>query len=144
LNLNEWIGKNGRNLELPVSASLLHRSEEFFVMIVKGPNQRSDYHINPGNEWFFQLRSQLILRIIDERTTEPSQKFQETILNEEDIFMLPSHIFHCTVRSPESIGLVLEQIRRDNELNILYWYCEMCYDHLKLSESTTTFPKERT
>jgi len=106
------------------------RNRKFFVMIVKGPNQRSDYHINPGNEWFFQLRGQLILHIVDERSIEPFQKFQEIILNDGDVFMLPSHTPHCPVRSPGSIGLVLERIRKVDEMDILRWYCEMCKESL--------------
>jgi 3-hydroxyanthranilate 3,4-dioxygenase len=129
INLSKWFQEHEKELEPPVGAALLHRSEEFFVMVVKGPNQRNDYHINPGNEWFYQLKGTLILRVIDD-VNSTSPIFREIIVNEGEAFMLPSDVPHCPVRIAGSIGLVLERIRKEGEMDTLCWYCEVCKERL--------------
>jgi 3-hydroxyanthranilate 3,4-dioxygenase len=132
VNLGRWLNEHGNTLEPPVGAGLLHRSEEFFVMIIKGPNRRNDYHINPGNEWFYQISGQLLLHIIDEQVFDEktipscSKSSRQIVINEGEAFMLPSRVPHCPVRMTGTIGLVLERIRTPNESDTLCWYCDVC------------------
>ena len=39
---------------------------QFMVMVVGGPNARTDYHINPGEELFYQLEGDIVLKIIED------------------------------------------------------------------------------
>ena len=35
-------------------------------MVVGGPNARKDYHVDPGQEFFYQLEGDMVLRTIQE------------------------------------------------------------------------------
>ena len=46
LNLPLWISQNGHRLQPPVNNFCLYRGKDYVIMVVGGPNERSDYHIN--------------------------------------------------------------------------------------------------
>jgi 3-hydroxyanthranilate 3,4-dioxygenase len=46
LNLPLWLSENGHVLQPPVNNFCLYRGKDYIVMVVGGPNERSDYHIN--------------------------------------------------------------------------------------------------
>src|SRR5262249_34875924 len=52
-NLHAWIEEHRPLLKPPVGNAMIWNSD-FMVMVVGGPNQRSDYHVNPGEELFYQ------------------------------------------------------------------------------------------
>ena len=52
-------------------------------MVVGGPNARKDYHVDEGEEFFYQLEGKMILRIMDNH--EP----RDVVINEGEIFLLP-------------------------------------------------------
>ena len=31
--------------------------DDFIVQVVGGPNQRTDFHVDPYEEWFYQVRA---------------------------------------------------------------------------------------
>lgn len=63
INLTNWIRENEKFLEPPVGNKLLYDGQ-LKVFIVKGPNDRQDFHINNGEEVFFMLRGDMILTVI--------------------------------------------------------------------------------
>ena len=54
INLQAWVDENRHLLKPPVGNKSIWNSN-FLVMIVGGPNDRTDYHVNPGEELFFQV-----------------------------------------------------------------------------------------
>ena len=65
INLSRWVQENRHLLQPPVGNKAMWDGD-FLVMIVGGPNQRNDYHINPGGELFYQVEGDIVLKIMDE------------------------------------------------------------------------------
>ncbi|MCX7979391.1 MAG: 3-hydroxyanthranilate 3,4-dioxygenase, partial [Bdellovibrionaceae bacterium] len=110
------------------------------VMVVGGPNERTDFHVNQGEEFFWQLEGKAKLKIINNEG-----KMLDIDLNAGDIYLLPSNTPHSPQRYENSIGLVIERKRRDGELDGLQWYCEKCHSKLYeeffvLTDIETQFP----
>jgi 3-hydroxyanthranilate 3,4-dioxygenase len=45
VNLKDWIEENRENFKPPVSNRYLYDGRDFFVMVIKGPNARNDFHL---------------------------------------------------------------------------------------------------
>jgi len=65
-NLQGWINQNRDKLKPPVGNAQVWEDGEFMVTVVGGPNQRRDYHDDPTEEFFYQLKGDIVLRIIEE------------------------------------------------------------------------------
>ena len=40
---------------------------DFIVMVVGGPNRRRDFHVDPGDELFFQVRGDIVVRVVEDK-----------------------------------------------------------------------------
>jgi 3-hydroxyanthranilate 3,4-dioxygenase len=89
-------------------------------MVVGGPNSRKDYHYNESEEFFYQLEGDITVNI------QEDGKAVEVAINEGDIFLLPPKVPHNPKRGINTIGLVMERKRRENEKDGLLWFCEKC------------------
>lgn len=123
-NFKKWIDENRHLLKPPVSNKVVYENTEFIVMVVGGPNSRKDYHYNESEEFFYQLEGNIIVNIQD------NGKAIDVPINEGDIFLLPPKIPHNPKRGSNTIGLVMERKRRDNEKDGLLWFCEKCNSKL--------------
>lgn len=118
-NLSRWVEENRHLLRPPVGNKMMWNSG-FMVMIVGGPNQRADYHINPGEELFYQIEGDITLRVI-----EDGQK-KDILIRQGDLFLLPAGIPHSPQRPAGTVGLVVEQARPPEADDHLRWYCPAC------------------
>ncbi|MBM3352766.1 MAG: 3-hydroxyanthranilate 3,4-dioxygenase, partial [Betaproteobacteria bacterium] len=65
-NFGKWIDEHAHLLRPPVgNQQVFLEAEDLIVMVVGGPNARTDYHDDPYEEFFHQLRGNMTLRIID-------------------------------------------------------------------------------
>ncbi|MEY3689495.1 MAG: 3-hydroxyanthranilate 3,4-dioxygenase [Ignavibacteria bacterium] len=119
-NFRTWIDEHRHLLKPPVGNATVYQDTEFIVMVVGGPNSRKDYHYNEGEEFFYQLEGDITVKIIDEGTQRDIQ------IKEGDIFLLPPRTPHSPQRGPNTVGLVMERKRNDNELDGFMWFCESC------------------
>jgi 3-hydroxyanthranilate 3,4-dioxygenase len=84
----DWIARHAHLLKPPVGNQQVWQDADFIVTVVGGPNQRSDFHDDPLEEFFYQFKGNASLRIM-----EP-QGPREVYLPEGAIFLLPM----CAIR----------------------------------------------
>lgn len=124
INLDKWLKENDHLLQPPVNNYCLHRGG-FTVMIIGGPNERTDYHVNPTPEWFFQKKGSMTLRVVDE-SLSAKEKFIDIRINEGDSYLLPGNTPHSPVRYTDTVGIVVEQDRPEGAHDKMRWYCSNC------------------
>ena len=121
-NLQKWIDDNRDLLKPPVGNKNLYvEAGDFIVMIVGGPNARKDYHYNEGEELFYQIEGDATVRI------QENGKARDIVIGEGEIFLLPSKIPHSPMRGANTVGLVVERVRKGTDLiDGLMWFCDKC------------------
>ena len=135
-NLKEWIEENKEKLKPPTAAVTVLRNEKYMVTIVGGPNSRTDYHVNQGTEFFYQLTGTMIL------TVQENQQVRDIPISEGGIYLLPPMTPHAPQRPENTVGFVVESIRQPEELDTHQWYCEKC-NHLLFEKSAYLEVMER-
>jgi len=121
-NLQKWINENRRILKPPVGNKNLYvEAGDFIVMVVGGPNARKDYHFNESEELFYQLEGDITVKI------QENGKARDIHIKEGDMFLLPSNIPHSPIRGENTVGLVIEKVRKGTDLvDGLMWFCDDC------------------
>lgn len=119
-NFRRWIDENRHVLKPPVGNKRVFRDSEFIIMVVGGPNSRKDYHVDPAEEFFYQLEGDIVLKTIQDG------RAVDIPIREGEILLLPPRIPHSPQRVANSVGLVIERERRPGELDEFQWYCENC------------------
>ena len=122
-NFSQWIDRHAELLRPPVgNKQVFMEAEDLIVQVVGGPNARADYHDDPYEEFFYQLRGNMVLRIIEDGRPRDVQ------IREGEILLLPGHVRHSPQR-PEagSVGLVVEKIRPRDAIDGFEWFCPACH-----------------
>jgi 3-hydroxyanthranilate 3,4-dioxygenase len=119
IDLQRWIDEHRHLLKPPVGNKCIVDGD-FIIMIVGGPNARTDYHHDEGPEFFYQLEGEMVLKVQDEGQA------RDIPIRAGEMFYLPSRVPHSPQRMPASIGLVIERRRVSGEKDGLLWFCERC------------------
>ena len=119
-NLKAWVEENRHLLKPPVGNKMVWQDRDFLVMVVGGPNQRKDFHIEEGEEFFYQIEGDITLRVME------NGKPRDIPIREGEIFLLPAGIPHSPQRPAGTVGMVIERRRRGEEDDHLRWYCDNC------------------
>ncbi len=120
-NFGRWIDEHQHLLQPPVGNVQVWQDTDFIVTVVGGPNQRADYHDDPLEEFFFQMRGNMTLRILE------NGRPRDIPIREGDVFLLPPHVRHSPQRpEPGSAGLVIERQRPEGLKDGFEWYCPSC------------------
>jgi 3-hydroxyanthranilate 3,4-dioxygenase len=120
LNFQKWIDEHRHLLKPPVGNCEVYPHHEFIIMVVGGPNSRTDYHVDPAEEFFYQVEGDAMLRVVDEG------KVKEVHIRQGEIFLLPANVPHSPQRQANTVGLVVERQRKPGEIDMFQWYCEKC------------------
>jgi 3-hydroxyanthranilate 3,4-dioxygenase len=123
-NFADWINRHRDVLKPPVCNRLVFEESEFIIMVVGGPNSRTDYHDDPGEEFFYQLEGEMVLKTIQD------EKPVDIPIRAGEILLLPAHVPHSPQRFANSVGLVVERKRRSDEQDGFLWYCAHCHNKL--------------
>jgi len=102
INLKNWIEENREKFKPPVSNRYLYDGRDFFVMVIKGPNARNDFHLVDSEEYFYQLKGDIkvpqrppdTIGVVVERRRPPGE--------------MEHVIFYC-----ENCGALVEDIHFD-------------------------------
>lgn len=128
-NLMQWIDENRHLLKPPVLNRTLWQDTDFIVQIVGGPNIRTDYHDDPYEEFFHQLKGNMVLKVIEDGSA------RDVPIREGEILLLPPHVPHSPQRpEPDSAGLVVERTRPVGALDGFEWYCSSCTQRVYRAE----------
>jgi 3-hydroxyanthranilate 3,4-dioxygenase len=126
-NFRQWIDANRALLKPPVGNKRVFRDGDFIIMVVGGPNARKDYHVDPGQEFFYQLEGDMVLKTIQDG------RQVDLPIRAGDVLLIPPRLPHSPQRPANTVGLVIERVRRPGELDGFQWYCERC-GHLLYEE----------
>lgn len=119
-NLKKWIDEHRDLLKPPVCNKQVWQDAEFIVMIIGGPNERTDFHVDPGEEFFYQLEGDMNLKIFEDG------KVKDVPIKEGEVLLLPPNLPHSPQRFSDTVGMVVERKRREGEMDHLRWYCQKC------------------
>ncbi len=132
-NFQRWIDEHRHLLKPPVGNQQVWEDTDMMVTVVGGPNQRTDYHDDPVEEFFYQLEGDMILKIYEDGD------HYDVVIREGDVFFLPAHVRHSPQRPMAgSIGLVIEPKRPARAVDAFEWYCFECGTLVHRSETLLT------
>ena len=120
-SFSKWIDEHQHLLKPPVGNQQIWEDADLMVTVVGGPNKRTDYHDDPVEEFFYQLKGDMMLKVVDDGN------HYDVTIREGDVFLLPPHVRHSPQRPQEgSIGLVVEPARHAGQVDGFEWYCFEC------------------
>ena len=92
-NLQKWIDDNRGDWG---QRRVIWQDSDFIAFVTRGPNRRKDYHINPGDEIFYQLEGELNLHYLK------NDKHELAVLKSGDVFLMPKNTPHSPRRDEVS------------------------------------------
>ncbi|MDP9932798.1 3-hydroxyanthranilate 3,4-dioxygenase [Variovorax paradoxus] len=126
LNFDQWLATNSTSFAPPVGNKQIWADSDLVCTVVGGPNQRSDFHDDPFEEYFHQFRGTAYVLLWDRG------QYERVTLNEGDTFLLPAHVRHSPQRPQAgSLCTVIERSRPDGVKDAFEWSCAVC-GHLVL------------
>jgi 3-hydroxyanthranilate 3,4-dioxygenase len=121
MDFPKWLDEHRHLLKPPVGNAQIWADTDFIVTVVGGPNQRTDYHDDPYEEFFYQFKGNMTLRILE------NGKPRDMPIREGGIFLLPPHVRHSPQRpEPDSLCMVIERTRPAGVRDGFEWYCLNC------------------
>jgi 3-hydroxyanthranilate 3,4-dioxygenase len=121
-NFSRWIDEHADLLKPPVGNKLVfEEAGDLIVQVVGGPNARTDYHDDPYEEFFYQLRGDIVLKVME------NGRPRDVAIREGEILLLPGHVRHSPQRPAGSVGLVVEKARPRDVNDAFEWYCAACH-----------------
>ncbi|CAF0963340.1 unnamed protein product [Rotaria sordida] len=115
INVDQWLKENEQQFQPPVCNKLLHNNQ-LTIMFVGGPNIRKDYHLEEGEEVFYQIKGDMCLKVLEQN------QHRDIMIKEGEIFLLPANIPHSPNRFENSMGFVMERKRDEDELDCVRYY----------------------
>ena len=121
INIEKWIKEHADELKPPVGNKVMQIDDDFLIMVIAGPTKRFDFHYEPYAEWFYQLKGNMHVTIIEDG------KRRRVDVKEGETWLMPAWTHHSPQRpEPGSIGIVLEAIRKPGETEYFKWFCPEC------------------
>ena len=119
-DLWQWIEENRESFEPPVGNKVIWEDSQFTAMVIRGPNARRDFHIDPSDEIFFMLKGAMTLETLEDG------KRQTRTIREGEMCLVPALTPHSPHRPADTWGLVIEIKRAPSQTESLLWLCDAC------------------
>jgi 3-hydroxyanthranilate 3,4-dioxygenase len=116
----DWVERHRRDFEPPVGNKVIWEDSQFTAMVVRGPNARRDFHIDPSDEIFYMLRGDMTLEV------HVDGKRRKHLLREGEMLLVPALTPHSPHRPADTWGLVIEIKRTPQQTESLVWFCDRC------------------
>jgi 3-hydroxyanthranilate 3,4-dioxygenase len=116
----EWIERNLPRALGAIGNKEVFKGSDFIYQIIKGPNARNDFHLDPFDEIFFQIQGEIAVHVIEDG------RERKIPVKEGEVFLLPKGVYHSPRRPAGTVGLVLERPRQRDELDAIAWFCPNC------------------
>jgi 3-hydroxyanthranilate 3,4-dioxygenase len=117
-----WIDRHAHLLKPPVGNKVVfEQASDLIIQVIGGPNARTDYHDDPYEEFFHQLRGDIVLRVMEDG------RARDVPIREGEILLVPAHTRHSPQRPAGSVGLVVERVRPPDVDDGFEWYCRGCH-----------------
>src|SRR5213082_92516 len=100
LNFQGWINEHRHLFRPPVGNKMVWEDADFIVMVV-GSNTRRDFHVNEGEEFFYQVEGDIVLKLHDDG------RVVDVPVREGEMFLLPPRVPLSPRRPEGSVGLVI-------------------------------------
>ncbi len=120
INISRWVDEHRGELKPPVGNKYLYDGNDFFVMVIGGPNARNDFHVSNSEEYFYQLKGDIVVRIRE------GGAIKDVPVREGETIFIPGNVPHAPTRPPGTVGVVVERRRPPGETEHLQFYCESC------------------
>jgi 3-hydroxyanthranilate 3,4-dioxygenase len=120
-DLRQWIDANAHLLKPPVANKLVFEGTDMVVQVIGGPNRRTDFHDDPAEEFFYQLKGDMVLKLVED------SRVIDVPIRAGEVFLVRAHQRHSPQRPMQgSVGLVVEGARRPSDRDGFEWYCFPC------------------
>jgi 3-hydroxyanthranilate 3,4-dioxygenase len=114
--------------EPPVGNKVIWEDSQFTAMVIRSPNARRDFHVDPSDEIFYMLKGDMTLEYLEHG------RRRTAVIREGEMLLVPALTPHAPHRPGDTWGLVVEIKRTDAQSESLVWLCERC--DAKLHEAT--------
>lgn len=121
IHLWNFIEENKDLLKPPVNNKVIWRDAELMVQVIGGPNKRRDFHVDPSEEVFYQIKGDCYVEVMNSEG-----KREVVTVKEGEMFLLPPNVPHSPHRVSNTIGIVIERSRAEGELEDFIWFCDQC------------------
>jgi 3-hydroxyanthranilate 3,4-dioxygenase len=119
-DLWQWVEQNRHAFEPPVGNKVIWEDSQFTAMIIRGPNARRDFHVDPSDEIFYMLKGDRDLEYMQD-----GQRRHQAI-REGELLLVPALTPHSPHRPADTWGLVVEVKRGPEQTESLRWFCDRC------------------
>ena len=138
-NMQQWMKENSGDWGSHKVRRIWENSD-FIAIVSRGPWERTEFHINPGDEIFQQLEGEL-----DFHYLTPDGERKRILLRAGELFLLPAGVPHSPRRpDPNSWSYVVERKRRPGDMDRFVWFCEKCNNKLyEVDSPTSAGPRDK-
>ena len=116
----QWIEDNRTAFAPPVGNKVIWEDSQFTAMVIRGPNARRDFHVDPSDEIFYMLKGDMVLEYLEHG------KRHSQVIREGEMSLIPALTPHSPHRPADTWGLVIEIKRTPAQTESLVWLCERC------------------